>query len=258
MKKEFQMSLAKMYPINLLEGEGLGLTYEHFVKWGLLQNFFSKTFFPKSILVAGLSQKYGFNLDFLMLAHSLNSRIYFLDERKERLGNLRLAIGEIEKMGYYFAGDQIQLIKVKRFIEHHPNQKVDLLINCEVLQQYSEKERKIFMKNFLPICKIAAFFSPNKGNEAHLLISNLPSLTVEQLEESVRGYGWKAFSNGFIDVPPFPPGIKRTESQRSNLLNSFFGKFLIVFLTVWANLERFLPRFVLKKKAHIVYILLTK
>jgi hypothetical protein len=256
--KKFQMSFVHMYPLNLLEREGLGLTYEHFVKWRLLQRFFSKTFIPKSILVAGLSQKYGFNVDFLMLAHFLQAKIYFLDERGQKLKKLNQAIRKVKKKGYTFKQNQIQLIKVEDLIKHKFDKTIDLLINCEVLQQYNKAKRINFMENFLPICQIAAFFAPNKKNKAHLLISKLPALTVNQLKDSVKRDNFEIFSTGFIDAPPFPPGIKRTNEQRGKLQNSLFGKTMMLFLTLWAFLEKILPKPFLKKKAHLVYLLLRK
>ena len=77
-----------MYPVNLIEGEGIGATYEYFAKWELLRSILAKTTIPQKILVAGIPGKYGLSLDFILLAEQCAAEITVLDERTENICRL--------------------------------------------------------------------------------------------------------------------------------------------------------------------------
>lgn len=258
MKKRFAMSLVQMYPLNLLENEGVGLTYEQVVKWRLLSRNFFNFKGIKSILVPGLCQKYGLGLDYLMLAYYLKAKIIVVDERADALTRLSKLIKEINNLGFSFASNQIKLIRVNSLVNFKLKDRVDLAINSVVLQQYNLEQRKIFMANLLPKCQKAAFFVPNAANRSHALISGLATLSIEELRNSIKGLDKSRKSLfGYLDAPPFPPGIKRSSQQRNNLLSSVLGKNLISFLELWSVGERYVPQPILKKFAHLVYLLIT-
>ncbi len=82
---KMKFSVYDYYPIAMAEKEGAGTAYEYYVKARLLRQVIPAASPPRRILVAGLPEKYGFSMDFAILACSLNAEILFLDERAERL-----------------------------------------------------------------------------------------------------------------------------------------------------------------------------
>ena len=75
------------YPSALKEGEGVGTAYEYYAKAKVFKNFFRRVSGPfESMLIAGLPEKYGFSLDFLLLAKGLGiKKVFVQDEREERI-----------------------------------------------------------------------------------------------------------------------------------------------------------------------------
>jgi hypothetical protein len=60
---------------------------------------------------------------------------------------------------------------------------------------------------------------------------------------------------GYIDMPPFPPGITRSDDQREQATSGRLEAFAMWGLQQYARGERLLPRALRQRQSHIVYAL---
>jgi hypothetical protein len=74
-------SIKDLYALALAEGEGMGTAYKYYVKRLILRRFLDGRLQPRSILIAGLPEKYGASLDFVLLGSELGATITVVDDR---------------------------------------------------------------------------------------------------------------------------------------------------------------------------------
>jgi hypothetical protein len=74
-------SVKDLYTLALAEGEGMGTAYEYYVKRMALRRFLDGRPRPDSILIAGLPEKYGASLDFVLLGSELGAAAAVVDDR---------------------------------------------------------------------------------------------------------------------------------------------------------------------------------
>jgi hypothetical protein len=101
-----------------------------------------------------------------------------------------------------------------------------------------------------------ALFCPNADNPSHTDISGLAGLHLADLEQLfiIHEDDFSA-EFGYIDMPPFPPGITRSEDQREQATSGRFEAFAMWGLGYYARAEKLLPGSVRRKQSHIVYAL---
>ena len=93
-------SVKSLYAPALAEGEGVGTAYEYYVKRLAIRKFLKKIRNPKTILIAGLPQKYGTSLDFFLLAHEVGAKLFVIDDRLEHLEKAKNALLAIQEQGW--------------------------------------------------------------------------------------------------------------------------------------------------------------
>jgi hypothetical protein len=215
--------MQKLYNLALNEGEGLGTAYEYYVKLKLIKRLLNR-FKPNSVLIYGLPQKYGFSLDFFYYCHIHGYPSYVYENRSKKLNNLFKILNKLNI--------------TKPIIITKIDKQYDLILSCEVLQNIKNKQK--YIQNIQKFSKQAIIFTPNKDNIAHQKISHLNGLTLLKIKNmftNIKQYG-------YIDLPPFPPGIKK----QTKIKNSY----IINILKIFGIIEKYYP---LKKKiAHIVYV----
>jgi len=201
------MKLKTAYRLALLEGEGLGTAYEYYVKFRLIWRVLGG-FRPKSVLVYGLPEKYGYSLDFFHMFPGAD----LFEKRREKVAELfRL----VEKAG----------LKKPTLVDTVKG--YDLVLSCEVMQ------------NGFDVSEFGKYivFVPNGDNNGHLRFSGLRGLKLNE----VKSFG----SCGYVDMPPFPPGVKKKSES---------GWVVVWLLKMWYYVERVAPVFVKKRFAHVVYV----
>ena len=240
-----KININTLYSLALTEEEGLGTAYEYFVKLKLL-NRFVKDKKIKNVLIYGLPEKYGFSMDFVFFGQINNLDITVVDDREERISSFEKIINNLIKKGLLLKRPRI--IKLKRLNNFKSSKRFDLLVCSEVMQRLSNKEKVDYIKLIQKISKYAALFVPNKDNKMHSTLSKLNGLSLDKL----KGYFNKTnvLNSGYIDMPPFPPGLKR--NKRKEQINSLFFLLLIA----WTRLEILLPKIIKKRIAHICYIII--
>jgi len=213
-----------LYKLALAEGEGLGTAYEYYVKLRLL-NRFLKNKDVKDVLVYGLPEKYGLSLDFFLLAGQKGWNVSLLEERQEKVGELKRILAE------FGMREPRMVTEIK--------EKYDLILSCEVLQQDGNK--KLFADNVKRYSKNAAIFVPNVKNKGHVRFSGLGGLSLKGLC-ALFGDG----SFGYIDMPLFPPGVKSDKK---------YGGVHLTLARILALLEQHVPKALAKRHSHMVYAL---
>jgi len=241
------MKFGDFYNLAKLGGEGWGTAYEYRVKWEVLEKFFGERRIER-VLIAGLPEKYGLSMDFLAWVRMKKAKVVVLDEREEKVERLKRVVRkewpDFRKWIDIKCRSMLTIDTVGRF---------DLVLSCEVLQRILKSDREKFLKKCLMAAKRGAFFVPNKENENHAKISGLETLSLEEFFELASKAGLDKLEEGYIDMPPFAPGVRLEEKQRENRV---LGAALSVGLEVWARMERYFPEGFKKKKAHLVYAVL--
>lgn len=246
-------SINTAYEFALAEGEGLGTAYEYIMKKELLNRLVADVGQPRSILIAGLPEKYGFSIDFVKFAENANAKITVIDDRESRLSQFNQVLNRLKKHGY-FTDLQLTELQVSDWAKITLDKTFNLVISCEVLQRLSASERIAYINNMNAIADNAAFFSPNGDNSAHAKVSKLHTLKLVELKSLCCSGGYHAVDYGYVDMPPFPPGLKQKKAQGVTKPSGKM-KLLSKGLNVWAKLENKFPQGLTSKQAHIVYFM---
>lgn len=251
-------SIKDLYPLALAEGEGMGTAYEYYVKRKALGRFLAGRPPPRSILIAGLPEKYGASLDFLLLAGEMGAAVTVIDERPAALARLKDSIKSLADLPgsppiaqpqATLLGDLNTLSAVRGGFE--------LALSSETLQRLSPDGRLTYISRLKQMSPILAVFCPNAGNEAHNTHSGLGGLHLDEMRQLTMGVESpttiSAAVSGYIDMPPFPPGITRTAEQRDDATSGRFEAFVMWGLGLYSRTERLLPAGLQRRNSHIVY-----
>lgn len=250
-------SIKSLYALALAEGEGVGTAYEYFAKRLALAGWLQQLGRPARLLIAGLPEKYGSSLDFLLLAEELGASVTVVDERPLALDKLQSSLAAAQGAGWLTAVTPI-LIPVKTLADlSELTGSFDLAISSEALQRLQEPARPRYVVRLGELATAVALFCPNGDNPAHNNLSRLSGLTLAQLQ-ALFSLAPPLHRCGYIDMPPFPPGIIRSEEQREQATSGKFEAFAMWGLGYFARAEKFLPTAVRRRQSHIVYVLASR
>jgi len=245
------LPIKSLYVLALAEGEGVGTACEYFAKRLALAPWLARRARPSRILISGLPEKYGSSLDFFYLAEELGAAVTVVDERPAALAKLESSLAAAREQGWLTAVAP-RLLPVASFAELTAAGEFDLVLSSEVLQRLDEAERRSYVGQLRRLSPALAFFAPNGDNPAHTNLSGLSGVTLNQL----RALTPQPHAGvGYVDMPPFPPGVIRTEEQRRQSAVGAFEAAAMRGLAGYARLERFFPQVVRRRQAHIVYAL---
>jgi hypothetical protein len=247
------LSIKSLYVPALAEGEGVGTAYEYFAKRLVLSPWLAQmTPKPRTMLIAGLPQKYGSSLDFVLLAAELNTAVTIIDDRPEALEKAQQALTAAQALGWLpnFSGATYQLVDSLTALDLG-SQRFDLAIASEVLQRLPQNGRSAYIRALHSHASAVALFAPNADNPAHTNLSGLAGLRLDELQALASANA----QTGYIDMPPFPPGIVRSEDQREQATSGLAEGVAMMGLAYYARLEHGLPTAVRRKQSHIVYAL---
>lgn len=247
----------------------MGTAYEYYVKRRTLARFLTGRPHPRTVLIAGLPEKYGASLDFLLLGSELGAAVTVIDDRPAAIERLRGAIEAASKMPGPALKPPAAIVQGDLATLSTLSGGYDLALSSEVLQRLSSGERHSYVARLGRLAAAAALFCPNAGNEAHNSISGLAGLRLEEMqaltadrrpltidELAVSGRRSAVVSSGYIDMPPFPPGITRSAEQREEATSGRFEALVMWGLGRYAHVERLLPKRLRQRQSHIVYAFL--
>ena len=247
------ISIKSLYPLALAEGEGVGTAYEYYAKRLILRRFLRQIPAPRRILVAGLPEKYGSSLDFLLLAEELKAEVVVAEYRAEFIekGKGSFAAAQRQNLLLNVSPRYVQVSDPARLSEI--DGPFDLAICCEVLQSLPVNDRTVYWQRLRALAPAIALFTPNAGNPAHSTLSGLRTLSLDELKTLVRNT--PSAQVGLADLPPFPSGTTRSAAQREQASTGVVESLAMWGLNYYARLEPFLPLRVRQHYAHMVYAL---
>lgn len=253
-------TIKQLYELALAEGEGVGTAYEYYAKRLILSPWLAQDEPPRTMLVAGLPEKYGSSLDFLLLGTEMGCRITVVDDRQNALAKLSRTLEDLQQAHYSpeLRPHLVQTGDISSLTEL--TGQFDLVVSSEVMQRLNSRRRASYINRLQDLSPRSALFTPNADNDAHVGLSGLAGLHLEEIGELIGRNshpGESQFESrvGFIDMPPFPPGITRSESQRQEASTGMMEGFAMWGLGIYARVEKFLPQTLRRKRAHIVFAL---
>jgi hypothetical protein len=260
-----KLSVRKLYPLALAEGEGVGTAYEYRAKRLVLARWLGLAPSLKRILIAGLPEKYGASLDFALMAAEFQAHLTVADDRPAALDKFSDSLATLQAQG--IASDLVWEPLLVPDLASLPATagEYDLALSSEVLQRLDEPARGPYVSGLQRLASRVALFCPNAENPAHTDLSGLAGLTKEEacglvgdLPEDGRADGPAdgGVQTGLVDMPPFPPGITRSDEQREQASSGRAEALAMSGLDAYARLEQYVPGRIRRQKCHIVYVLL--
>jgi hypothetical protein len=243
-------SIRELYPYAFAEGEGVGTAYEYVAKARFVRDLRRGLRPGARLLVAGLPERYGTSLDFAILAHSADAELVVLDERAEALDRARAAVETVQRDGR-LVGLRATYRRLASLDALGEEGHFDAVLTCEVLQRVPAPGRPTFAKTLQALASRGALFVPNGDNPSHVEISGLSGVTRRELEGLFAGSGHRF---AYVDMPPFPPGITRSATQRARAATGFMEAAAMEVLDAYCAAERFVPDAVKRRVAHIVCV----
>jgi hypothetical protein len=245
-------SIRALYPYALAEGEGVGTAYEYVAKAAFLGPVVAelrrrrRASASARFLVAGLPEKYGTSLDFAILASRCGAELCVADDRSTAIERARNAIGAAQHAGH-LQGLRVSYRCLSALDAIATLDVHDAALSCEVLQRIPIGSRRSFVGALRARAPLGALFVPNAENAAHLRISGLEGFSRSEIEELFPGERC-----GYVDMPPFPPGIARSAEQRERASTGWAEAVAMKMLDVYCAAERLVPDRVKRRFAHIV------
>lgn len=239
-------SIKALYVLALAEGEGVGTAYEYYVKRLALAPWLRRMERPRRILVAGLPQKYGASLDFMLLAAELGAAVTVVDERPQAIAKFQSAVAAAQTQGWLVHVEPAECAVASLT---DVADEFDLCLSSEVLQRLAAAARPVYVRRLQEVAPAVALFAPNADNPAHTELSGLSGLHLSELVTLVGG------GAAYLDMPPFPPGMVRDEEQRARASSGRFEAMAMWALGYYARLEKFIPASIRQRHSHIVYAL---
>lgn len=241
-------TIKELYPLALAEGEGVGTAYEYFAKRLVLTRWLASEKAPRTILIAGLPQKYGSSLDFFLLAKQLGAHLTVVDIDPAPLAKAQRSLRAAQNEGLLRAmRPTFTLLENWNAL---PASSFELALCSEVLQRLPADERPSYVAAVRGAATRWAAFCPNADNSSHLGLSGLGGLSLSAMQTL-----FPSCPTQYIDMPPFPPGITRTENQRAQATSGRKEALAMWGLGYYARAEKWLPTAVRRRYAHIVYAL---
>lgn len=242
------------YNIALLEGEGLGTAYEYYVKRKFLRKIIQRIGSPRSICVFGLPQNHGLSMDFCLLASDCKADITIMEERENSARKCEEVLSVL-KRDNIISGINVRIIKGNGM---NVNGRFDLLVSTEVLQKYSDEERKLVIAKAVDISKVSVFFVPNSDNINRVKSISSNCVQFNALIEELKN-NCEIIDYGYMDMPPFPSGAKVSDANKGKMKEAkTFMMLVFLALKTWSLLELILPSFIKKNFAHVSYVAIMK
>jgi hypothetical protein len=263
-----------MYPLALLEGQGMGTAYEYYSKMRVMRGVFARTTVPRSMIAVGLPEKHGYDLDFVMLARQLRCPLLVCEDRPAVLQEFRTTLQRLPDLGTHA---RVQTASLENLADWRTptGDRFDWVISTASVQRLSDREIVAYIRSAARIADYALLFVPNGDNRAHVSLSGLKGLSLDHVvtlchqaantddpdslgtdtSHAVRDRA-RVVAAGYCDIPPFPPGLERSQEAKENAMHSPLETLAMQALEWWCRGEAYLPRLVKHRYAHLVYVAL--
>lgn len=248
-------SVADLYPLALLEGQGMGTAYEYSAKFKLLQRVIAAIGAPRRLFIGGLPEAYGVDLDFALLAARCGGQAIVADDRSRLLEAFASALTAPPLAGVTDP-DRFEIRRLDTLARptRRDDPSFDLWLTTSAIQRLDDVGLAEYLDQVRQKARHAVLLVPNKANKEHLTLSGLAGFFLPDLVTACQQAGLKVREAGYLDVAPFPPGLRRSEQAKARAAHSPIARLLMRGLEWWARLERLMPRFAKRRFGHIVYV----
>jgi hypothetical protein len=248
-------SVTDLYPVALLEGEGMGTAYEYSAKLKLLQRAIGATRPPRRILVGGLPEAYGVDMGLAFLAALHNCRIVVTEDRQSARDAFDVVLRS-PYVSHWVDPTRFEMRPLDTLAcpTRADDPAFDLWVTTSSIQRLKAGGLDEYLDQVRHKSRCAVLFAPNKDNPAHLTLTKMDGFRLAELVEACAQAGLTVRGAGYVDVPPFPPGIKRSDEAKEKAVESTVERFAMRGLEWWAQAEQLLPRFLKRRFAHLVYV----
>jgi hypothetical protein len=243
------MSIKELYAYALVEGEGVGTAYEYFAKRRVMARVLERLRPGDEILIAGLPEKYGTSLDFVLAAHERGCACLVVDDRAAAIEKAKGAIAAAQA-ARRLDGARVRYQTIDSLADIGRAPAAAVALSCEVLQRVPVHAQSAFARDLRTRAPAGVVFVPNSENDSHLKISGLGGFTRIGLSQVMNA---QRADVGFTDMPPFPPGITRSEDQRSRASSGTLEAIAMLGLEWYCRAERLVPATAQRHFAHIVW-----
>lgn len=254
-------TIKQLYPLALAEGEGVGTAYEYFAKRLRLRSWLQPAAHAPRMLIAGLPEKYGSSLDFFLAASEIGATLTVVDDRPAAIEKAQAALAAAQNSGFVrnISPQFVVLENVNAWSGKEGS--IDITLSSETVQRLEGDGRKEYVRGLMQLAAQGAIFAPNADNPDHTTQSGLSGIGLDELKQLTlqdtpaagRSAAEVLVQTGYLDMPPFPPGISRSADQRQHA-SSGKGEALAMWaLDYYARLEQWFPLGWRMRNAHIVY-----
>ena len=247
-------SVSDLYPIALWEGEGMGTAYEYSAKLKMLRRVVGASP-PARVLIAGLPEAYGVGMDLALLGALYDCTVVIADDRPEKLEIFAAALRS-PPLRERVDPERFELRRVKTLA--HPVQPgdapYDLWVTTSAIQRLKGARLNAYLVQARDWSLQAVLLAPNADNKAHTTLTRLDGFTLGELVSICEGIGLEVEGAGYVDLPPFPPGISRSEEAKEKAAESAIERLAMGVLEGWVRAERCLPRALQRRYSHLVYV----
>jgi len=196
-----------------------------------------------------------------LLGQILKAETVVVDERPQVLARARRVLDILKENGLLDTS-MVVFQKVENIAsfkdENIIKGKYDLALSSEVFQRLGDN-KQAYLDNLRIKADNLAIFAPNQGNSSHAELSGLKSVCLEELLRNIGEHtDMRIYEAGYVDMPPFPPGLSRSQEKRKQASEDRLEGILMKILALYCSFENLFPGFVKKKMAHITYFIAMK
>ena len=129
----------------------------------------------------------------------------------------------------------------------------DLWVTTSAIQRLDGEGTRAYLAQVRAHAHRALIMAPNGDNRAHLTRTRLRGLALQELVSTCRDAALQVLAYGYVDLPPFPPGITRSSEAKERAAESKVERVAMGVLEAWSVGERYLPRVLRRRFAHLVW-----
>jgi hypothetical protein len=248
-------SIMDLYPVALLEGEGMGTAYEYSTKLKLLRRVVAATRPPRHVMIGGLPQAYGVDLSLAFLAALYDCRVVVAEDRQLALEAFETVLRSSSVTRWLDPRRfEMRLLGALPRARRAGDPVFDLWVTTSSIQRLKGGGLGAYLAQVQEGAHHAVLFVPNKDNRAHLTLTKMDGFALPELVAACTQAGLTVRQAGYVDLPPFPPGIKRSAEAKEKAAESRLERLAMRGLEGWAWGERLLPRFLKRRFAHLAYV----
>jgi hypothetical protein len=206
------------------------------------------------VLIGGLPEAYGVDLSLALLGGWFGCQVVVADDRQTPLQTFFRGLeapplaGRIDPERF-----EMRLLEALARPTLPGDEPFDLWVTTSSIQRLDASGRAAYMAQVRSTARAAVIMVPNKDNRAHTTITHIEGIYLPDLVVLCQQAGLSVREAGYLDLPPFPPGITRSDQAKESAAHSPSERLIMVGLEGMASVERFWPRLVKRPFSHIAY-----